>query len=169
MHQQLHYGRENRLINHSRYKTRNSASEEHMHNCQMSTITRHTFTYHLEKINDTPWCILRNELLLQIELSGWKGYVRCALGVSLTYCLAASIWTLAPKAISGSKTRRTPLGATVWPHVQVLRSFSSFYANSMVWALFCSLEKKTKTTTITKQPKQNRRCAKVAHWNVTQQ
>ena len=123
----------------------------------MSTITRHTFTYHLEEINGTPWSILRNDLLLQIELSGWKGYVTCALGadVSLTYCLATCMWTLAPKPISGSKTRRTSLGTTVCSHVHVLRSFSSFYANSMIWAFFCSLEQKTKTTT-TKQTKQNK-------------
>ena len=46
-----------------------------------------------------------------------------------------------------------------------------FYANSMIWALFCSLEQKTKTTTKkqTKQNKQNRSCAKVTYWNVTQQ
>ena len=71
MHQQLHYGRENRLIliiHDVRLST--SACEEHMRNCQMSTITRHTFTYHLEGINGTPRCILRNDLLLQIEVSG---------------------------------------------------------------------------------------------------
>ena len=139
----------------------------------MSTITRHTFTYQLETIIATPWCIHRNGLFLQIELSAFEGYVRCAQGadVSLTYCLVTSVWTIAPKAISGSKPRGTSLGTTVWPHVQVLRSFSSFYANSMIWALFCSLEQKTKTTTKkqTKQNKQNRRCAKVTYWNVTQQ
>ena len=145
------------------YNIRLSACEEHMRNCQMSTITRHTFTYQLETIIATPWCIHRNGLLLQIELSGCEGYVKCAQGadVSLTYCLATSIWTIAPKAISGSKTRGTSLGTTVWPHVQVLRSFSSFYANSMIWALFCSLEQKTKTTTKksnkTKQTKQKMR------------
>jgi len=71
MHQQLHYGRENRLIliiHDIRLST--TAREEHMRNCQMSTITRHTFTYHLEEINGTPRCILRNDMLLQIELSG---------------------------------------------------------------------------------------------------
>ena len=136
-----------------------SACEEHMRNCQMSTIAKRTFTYHLEKIIAAPWCIHRNDLLLQIELSGWKGYVRCALGadVSLTYCLATNIWILAPKAISGSKNRGTSFDTTVWPHVQELRSFSSFYANSMIWALFCSLEQKTKTTTTTtKQTKQTK-------------
>lgn len=156
------------------YNIRLSACEEHMRNCQMSTITRHTFTYQLETIIATPWCIHRNGLLLQIELSGCEGYVRCAQGadVSLTYCLATSIWTIAPKAISGSKTRGTSLDTTVWPHVQVLRSFSSFFfAISTICALFCSLEQNTKTTTKkqTKQNKQNRRCAKVTYWNVTRQ
>ena len=132
------------------YNIRLSACEEHMRNCQMSTITRHTFTYQLETIIATPWCIHRNGLLLQIELSGCEGYVRCAQGadVSLTYCLATSIWTIAPKAISGSKTRGTSLGTSIWPHVQVLRSFSSFYANSMIWA---QQQKKTNKTKQTKQ------------------
>jgi len=42
-------------------------------------------------------------------------------------------------------------------YVQVLRSFSSFYANSVIWALFCSLEQKTRTTTTAKQTKQTKR------------
>lgn len=105
------------------YNIRFSACEEHMRNCQMSTIIRHTFRYQLETIIATPWCIHRNGLLLQIELSGCEGCVRCAQGAdfSLNYCLATSIWTIAPKAISGSKTRGTSLGTTVWPHVQVIR------------------------------------------------
>ena len=98
--------------------------------------------------------------------------------VSLTLnCLATCIWTLAPRAISGSKTRGTSLDTTVWPHVQVLRSFSYFYANRVIWALFCSLEQKTRTSTTAKQTKhtkaknkkQEMRKSNLVYWNVTQQ
>ena len=60
------------------YDVRLSACEKHMRNYEMPTITRHTLTYLLQLEEIT---IHRNDLLLQIELSGWKGHVRiCSKG-----------------------------------------------------------------------------------------
>lgn len=55
------------------HDVRLSACEKHMRNYEMPTITRHTFTYLLQLEEIT---IHRNDLLLHIKLSGWKGHVR---------------------------------------------------------------------------------------------
>ena len=92
----------------------------HMRNCQIPPLRRHTSTYHLEEMSGTLWYKYSNDLMLQIEPSGWKGPVTYGLGadISLPHCLATGIWTLAPKAITGPKSRGTSFGTTLWRHVQ---------------------------------------------------
>ena len=74
------------------------------------------------------------------ELSEWKGCVTSGLGadISLPHCQATGFSNLAPKVIVGRKSRgTTSLGTTLWCHVQrYLRSFSSFYANNVVWVSY---------------------------------
>ena len=94
--------------------------EKHMRNCQIPSVPTRTFTYHLEEITGTLWYIYRNDLLIYIEPSGWKGSVTHGLGadISLPPCLATGIWNLAPKATSGPKSRGPSFGTTLWRHVQ---------------------------------------------------
>ena len=97
--------------------------------------------------------------------------------VSLTDCLSTRIWTLAPKAISESKTPGTSFGTTVcsWPHVQVLRSFSSFFMqivwdeNSFVLSNKRRKQQQQQQTSWQAKQNKNRRRAKVTYWNATQQ
>ena len=94
--------------------------EKHMRNCQIPSVPTRTFTYHLEEITGTLWYIYRNDLLIYIEPSGWKGSVTHGLGadISLPPCLATGIWNLAPKATSGPKSRGASFGTKLWRHVQ---------------------------------------------------
>ena len=91
-----------------------------MRNCQIPTVPRQPLTYRLEEITGTLWNIYWNDSLLNIELSRWKGSVTYGLGadISLPQCLATGIWSLAPKATSGPKSRGTSFGTTLWRHVQ---------------------------------------------------
>ena len=97
-----------------------SVLKKHMRSCQIPFVPRHTFTYHMEEITATLWCIYRNELVVPTEPSGWKGSVTYGLGadISLPHCLATGIWTSAPKTITGPKSRGTSFGTTLWRHVQ---------------------------------------------------
>ena len=104
-----------------------SVFETRMRNCQTLTVPRQPFTYHLKDI--TLWYMIyiyiyiyiyRNDTLLEVVPSGWKGSVTYGLGadISLPHCLATGIWSLVLKATSGSKTRGTSFGTTLWHHVQ---------------------------------------------------
>ena len=57
-------------------------------------------------------------LLFKLEPSEWKGSVSLGADISLPHCLATGIWTLAPKAITGPKSRETSFGTTLWHHAQ---------------------------------------------------
>ena len=77
--------------------------------------------------------------MLQIDPSGWKGYVSNGLGadISLPHCLATGIWNLAPKATSGPKSRGASFGTTLWRHVQRYCAqfllFMLIYGNLFLW------------------------------------
>ena len=94
--------------------------EKHMRNFWTPTVKWYTFTYHLEEVTGNLWHIYGNDAMLQIEPSGWKGFVTYGLGAdtSLPPCLATGIWTLVPKATSGPKSRGASFGTTLWRHVQ---------------------------------------------------
>ena len=89
---------------------------EHMRNWWYTN----SCTYHMEEITGTLWYIYRNCSMLDIDPSGWKGYVTYGLGadISLPPCLATGIWNLVPKATSGPKSRGASLGTKLWRHVQ---------------------------------------------------
>ena len=94
--------------------------EKHMRNFWIPTVPWYTFTYHLEEVTGNLWHIYGNDAKLQIEPSGWKGFVTYGLGAdtSLPPCLATGIWTLVPKATSEPKYRGASFGTTLWRHVQ---------------------------------------------------
>ena len=76
------------------------------------------------------------------EPSGWKGSVTYGLGadISLPHCLATGIWTLAPKAITGPKSRGTSLGTTLWHHVQrYCTNFPLFM--QIIWSAYSFLRR----------------------------
>ena len=123
-----------------------SVCEKHMCNCQIPNVRRHTFTYHLEEITVTLWWIDRNDLWLEFELSLderdlWRGL---GVEISLPHCLATGIWTLAPKAITRSKSRGTIVRYdALAPRPELLRSISPFYGTNqcsedVLSALFCA-------------------------------
>ena len=94
--------------------------KQRMRSCQIYTILRHNCTYHMKEITFALLHIYRNCVILEIEPSGRKGSVTYGLGadISLPQCLATGIGSLAPKAITGPKSRGTSLGTTLWRHVQ---------------------------------------------------
>ena len=104
-------------------------------------------TYHMEEKTGTLLYIYRNCLVLEIDLSGWKGSVPYGLGadISLPPCLATGIWNLDPKATSGPKSRGASLGTKLWRHVQrycaQFLAFMVIYGNSVLW-VFCLRNRK---------------------------
>ena len=100
--------------------------EKHVRNFWIPTVPWCTFTYHLEEVTENLWQIYGNDAILQVEPSGWKGFVTYGLGAdtSLPPCLATVFWTLVPKATSGPKSRGASLGTTLCRHV---RRYSSHF------------------------------------------
>ena len=117
-----------------------SVFEKHMRNCQIPVVQRRTFMYHMEEITGNTFIyIYRNDQLLETEASGWKGSVTYGLGadISLPQCLATGIWNLAPKAITGPKSRGTSFGTTLWHRVQrYCAHFALFMQMSVLGCLF---------------------------------
>ena len=109
------------------HDVRLSACEKHMRNYEMPTITRHTFTYHLQLEEIT---IHRNDLLLQIQLSGWKRHVRmCSRGWRFSPFLPGCNYL----NLSSKTDQEGEISGNI---VQVLRSFFPFHANNTIWVLF---------------------------------
>ena len=74
-YQHVKYGSQNNLNNREL-----SVFDMRTRNCQIPTVSRHTFTYHSEKMTGTFWGKYRNVLLLEIELREWKRSVTYGLG-----------------------------------------------------------------------------------------
>lgn len=88
--------------------------------CQTWSVPRPSWTYNMGEIIRTLMCIYRNCNNFKIELSERKGSVTYGVAgdISLPSYMETVIWTLALKAITGSKSRRTSFGATLWHRVE---------------------------------------------------
>lgn len=92
-------------------------ARKQLSNC---TVPRHTWRYQMEEIR------LRYSYikLLLFEVNrgvGKKGICRIwfiGADIFLPHCLVTGIWNLAPKAITGPKSRGTSFNTTLWQRVQ---------------------------------------------------